>query len=253
MNKLTLIYPYYNSEGILQKQLEGWNSLAKDLIDSLEVILVDDGSPQSPALPVILRNGPLRFKIRLYRVLVDIPWNQHGARNLGAQEADHGWLFMSDIDHQLPEESIRALMEMKLNRKRYYTLQRVTAVKKEDGNLKYDLMTDAYGKPKPHPNTFLVTREVFWRTGGYDEDYCGVYGGDGPFMRWLKKAAPGEHLQEVVLIRWTRDLIPDASQSPEYREKYRALYRTKFEKKGGGGKNLAFPKDPIRFPWERLI
>lgn len=253
MNKLTLIYPYYNSAGILQKQLDGWNSLPLELLSNLAVILVDDGSPVFPALSVIQRQESIKFELRLYRVKVDIPWNQHGARNLGAKMAKNEWLFMSDIDHQLPEESIRGLMARKLNPECYYTLQRVTAVKKEDGNLKYDLMTDAFGKPKPHPNTFLVTKEVFWKTGGYDEDYCGVYGGDGPFMRWLNKAAEKKHFEDLILIRWTRDLIPDASQPPEYREKYRALYRTKFEKKGGGGKNLQFPKDPIRFPWERLI
>lgn len=250
MNKLTLIYPYYNSAGMLRKQIEGWNALPKELKDHLLVILIDDASPLAPAIDVI-RENDIRFNLRFYRVLKDIPWNQHGCRNLGAKEAPKGWLFLSDIDHQLPEVTIRSLMQMKLDPECFYTLQRVTAVKKEDGNLKYDLMTDARGKPKPHPNTFLVTREKFWKSGGYDEDYCGVYGGDGPFARALEKVARRTHLKDLDLIRWTRDLIPDASQPPEYREKYRKEYRKRFEKKGCS--SAANPTTWIRFPWERVI
>lgn len=250
MNRFTLIYPYYNSAGMLRKQLEGWNALPNDLKEQLLIILIDDASPVAPAIEVI-KNSSIDFPFRFYRVLKDIPWNQHGCRNLGANEAPNGWLFLSDIDHQLPEESIRALVEFPLREKQFYTLRRVTAVKKEDGNMKFDLMTDASGKPKPHPNTFLVTKKIYWQSGGYDEDYCGTYGGDGPFARALERNATRTHLTGIDLVRWTRDQIPDASQPPEYREKYRALYRARFEKKGTS--KAPIPTSWIRFPWERVI
>lgn len=249
-NKITLVYAYYNSAGMLQAQLFNWLAMPKDIMRHVNIILIDDGSPLKPALDVLKANAPLGLPLAFYRVLTDIPWNQHGCRNLGADQAADGWLFMSDIDHMLPYDSLKALVYMPLDPAKFYTLQRVTAVKKEDGNLKYDLMTDIHGKPKPHPNTFLITRKRYWEAGGYDEDYCGTYGGDGPFMRQLERIATREHLQHLDLIRWTRDLIPDASQPPEYREAYRGLYRPLFEKKGGGKAHK--PTSWVRFPWEKV-
>jgi len=253
MNRINLIYPYYNSAGILLKQLENIAGFPQQTLDHLQVIVIDDCSPHAPALPQIrlFFGDSIPGWLNLYRVLVDIPWNQHGCRNLGAKIAPDGWLFMSDIDHMLPIESMNGLMQYQLDPEKYYTLQRVTAVKKEDGNFKYDLMTDAFGKPKPHPNTYFLTKDKYWQAGGYDEDYCGTYGGDGPFMRNLNAVAEKVHFQDLVLIRWTRDVIPDASQPPEYREKYRALYRKLFEKKGTS--RASKPVKWVRFKWERLI
>ncbi len=254
LNSITLILPYYNSAKMLLAQLMNWMMYPKEVLDKLLVIIIDDGSPVHPAWQVIQEAGVIGVNLRLYRVTVDIPWNQHGAKNLGAMEAPDGWMFMSDIDHMLPYASIKGLMERRLDPSKYYTLQRVTAVKKEDGNLKYDLMTDIHGKPKPHPNTFLVTRKMFWATGGYDEDYCGSYGGDGPFVRMLERVSGGKvHFQDLDLIRWTRDQIPDASQQPEFRERYKAEYRRRFDEKGRLGTRDGKPSNPIRFPWERLI
>jgi predicted glycosyltransferase involved in capsule biosynthesis len=37
-------------------------------------------------------------------------------------------------------------------------------------------MTD--DRPSVHANSFMITRELFHRLGGYDERICGRYGGD---------------------------------------------------------------------------
>src|SRR3546814_6967601 len=34
------------------------------------------------------------------------------------------------------------------------------------------------GQPKPHPNSFVMTRDMYWRLGGYDEWFTGIYGTD---------------------------------------------------------------------------
>lgn len=247
----TLIYPYYNAPGMLRIQLSGWDLMPDWMKERVLVILVDDCS-QVPALETVRSSGPVDFQLQIYRVLKDIPWNQHGARNLGAKVAPNGWLFMSDIDHTLPTASLAYLLDMEKDTDRFYTLQRLTAVKDNDHSFRYEVMLGADGKSKPHPNTFLVTRTKFWKTGGYDEDYCGMYGGDGPFMRWMDRVALRTHLPEISLIRWSREVVPDASQPEEFREKYREVYRQAFRRKGelkerkpGGG--------VIRFPWERVL
>ena len=251
-NRLTLIYPYYNAPLMLQAQLFNWLVVPDKWKRLLTVILIDDCSLEKPALPVVEAVGKLGFDFRLYRVKDDIPWNQHGARNLGVKEAPDGcWLFLSDIDHTLPAHVIVSLMERMLDKNAFYTMKRLTAVRNGPETVEYELMLDSQDRPKPHPNTFLVTKNVFWKAGGYDEDYCGCYGGDGPFRKWLDRSARHVHLDDAHVVRWSRDLIPDASLQPEMRAKYKPLYKPRFDAKGGG--RASKPMNWIRFQWERLI
>jgi glycosyltransferase involved in cell wall biosynthesis len=218
----------------------------------LSIILVDDGSQDKPALPVIKTTGDLGLNLKLYRVMTDIPWNQHGARNLGANVAPKGnWLFLSDIDHTLPAMVIPKLMDKNLDKNSFYTFKRLTAYRSGLGDVEYELMLNKDGKSKPHPNTFLMTKKLFWKAGGYDEDYCGCYGGDGPFRRWLDRTGKHVHLEDVHVVRWPREIIPDASLPQEMRDRYKPLYRPRFEAKGGG--KAEKPTKWIRFEWERLL
>lgn len=67
------------------------------------------------------------------------------------------------------------------------------------------------GLHKPHPNSFVMTRDHYWYVGGYDEDFCGVYGTDGLFKeRAFTKGGRG-HLKGIALMRYSREIIPDAS------------------------------------------
>lgn len=246
MNKLTMIYPYYNAPQMLATHLFSWSMFPKDVLQHLLFIIVDDCSQHSPALQVVKHFQDSRLPIRLYQVDVDIPWNQHGARNLAAMKAPKGWMLMSDIDHTVPLESVEWILRAKLDQGCFYTFQRMTRV---PGGKVEPMLKD--GKPKPHPNTYLLTRGLFWRAGGYDEDFCGTYGGDGPFRRLLNQAGQHVHLGRVSIVRWPREVIPDASQQPEFREAYRGLYYPKFKEKGGS--RMGKPIDWIRFPWSRLI
>lgn len=247
MNKLTLIYPYYNAPQMLATHLFSWALFPRDVLQHLAIIIVDDGSQQSPALPVVEHFKDSKLPLRLYRVKVDIPWNQHGARNLAAKEAPKGWMLMSDIDHTVPLQSIEWILHSKLDPGCFYTFKRMTRV--PGGRMAP--MLDKEGKPKPHPNTYLLTRNLFWNAGGYDEDFCGTYGGDGPFRRLLDKTGRHVHLGNVSIVRWPREVISDASQQPEFRDAYRGLYPTKFKEKGGSA--MEKPTTWVRFPWERLI
>jgi hypothetical protein len=112
-------------------------------------------------------------------------------------------------------------------------------------------MVNGSGNLKPHPNTFLLTKSAYWGAGGYDEDYCGTYGGDGPFARWLSVGRERKHLEDVRVVRWPREVISDASLPPAFREEYKKLYRPLFEAKGGGAAQR--PTRWVRFPWERVL
>lgn len=238
MSAFTLCLPYYENPGILARQIETWNSYDDEARAQISVALVDDGSPRNPALPVIKAN-PCKLKIRLWRVLENKPWNQHGARNLAARAVGgNPWLLMTDIDHLLEPEAALKVVRASLKPACHYTFDRVSLP---------DLLPY-----KAHCNTFLVTRDAYWKVGGYDEDYCGAYGGDGPFLRALGRLTPERRMAGVRVVRVPRDVMPDASTTEwprvgEFKDAYRELHKAK--NKRGDVK----PVNPLRFTWERQL
>lgn len=245
---LSLCLPYYKNPGMLAEQFRVWAGYPYSLKAQLEIVLVDDASPQ-PALDVPRPDGlpPLR----IYRVLEDILWHQHGARNLAAKEAACPWLFLTDIDHVVPAKTLEKLLPL-LAESRYssvYTFGRVDAP---------DLLPtlDGRGEKKPHCNTFAMTKAHFWTVGGYDED-CVGYGTDSYFRRRLLTFGATTHLPKLHIIRYPREVIADANTTPpgidpkEFRAKSRRRQETKVRlqqkaQTGEGPKVLAFA-------WERVL
>lgn len=236
MSELTLCIPYYENPSMLARQIETWNDYDLKTQGGFSVAIVDDGSPRNPALPVIQAN-PCKLKIRLWRIAENIPWNQHGARNLAAKAVGgNGWLLMTDIDHILEPDAARAVVVAEIDRRYHYTFNRISLPERSPY--------------KMHCNSFLVTREAYWKAGGYDEDYCGTYGGDGPFLRALRQVAP-ERRMEVALLRMPREVLADASttewpRTGPLKQAYQEIHKAK-NKTGEG------PKNPLRFTWERLL
>jgi glycosyltransferase involved in cell wall biosynthesis len=211
---ISLVMPYYRNPGQLSLQyaeMTRWTKMAKAQI---EVIIVDDGSPE-PAVDVERPEG--LPALRIYRVLEDRPWHQHAARNLGAKMAHGPWLLLTDIDHVLTAESADALLKRahRLHGNTAYMLHRVEA----DTGLP---TVNDRGQLKPHPNSFVMSRDLYWRCGGYDEEFRG-YGTDGLFKQRLFSIAEKGFLKKVPLVRYWRDIVPDAStttlgrKTPEFR------------------------------------
>lgn len=197
--------PYYENPGMLALQFANWRAWTGKHRNRLEVIIVDDGSPESPAANV--PRPPGLPALRIYRVTEDRPWWQNGARNIGAHEARDGWMLLTDMDHMLEPgpaaELFRLLDKGRLDPGTAYMLGRIEADTRRP-------TLGADGRPKPHPNSFIMTRETFWRAGGYDERTAGHYGTDRIFRDRLYAHARRGHLA-VALTRYWRDLVPDAS------------------------------------------
>jgi hypothetical protein len=222
---ITFIYTYYNNPKMLAAQYALWASYPDDLKDQIEIAIVDDGSadraidvPRPDGLP----------KLRLYRVTQDIPWNQHGARNLGAREADDGtWLFLCDMDHAVPAESLRQMLADHDPEKCYRFERRMVS----DPNL---IGVGA--------NILLLTKALFWRIGGYDEALCGRYGTDRAFR--ARFPVPMVTLPIVVDVYTSRQ-VEDAATTglPRTMDGVRELIA---ERKG---------KAPVvvSFDWERQL
>jgi hypothetical protein len=232
---------------MLARQIQEWQQYPAEL----RIILVDDGSPV-PALPVVSEQASdaLKSRLRLYRVQIDRPWAREGARNLSATEAETEWVCMVDIDHVLPAAAARHLVEFEPSPDLWYRFKRYRQGKADETRMK-DLIPreQEFGPVKEHIDSYLITREVYWGIGGYDEDFVGCLGGGTEFLKRLERnyGAPLMLPADICLHVYTRDKIADASVTSLSRD-------TRPGKERGRKKALySRPKAPLRFPWVREL
>lgn len=185
---VTFIYPYYACPQFFADQLSRWSAYQPDLRSHLSVIVVDDGSPTPATLP-----ASLDVDVRLFRIDVDVPWNWLAARNIGAKYADDCWLLLTDMDHVVPEDTLRAVIYGQHDPRVVYVFSR----REHTG-----------ASVTPHSASFLMTRAMFWQIGGYDERLSGVYGTDGTFRARIRAHAPIQVLTDA-LVRY--EFVSDAS------------------------------------------
>lgn len=207
MTDLSIISAYYRNPMMLAHQYATWAAYPDDLKARIEIIIVDDGSPE-PATEVERPEG--LPALRIYRHIEDRMWWQHAARNRGAHHAAGDWLLLTDIDHVLPEASLGRLLKRMAEQKgppAYYTFHRLDAP-----DLRPKLKN---GREHPHPNTFCMPASLYEQIGGYDERFCGIYGTDAMFRRSAQASAREIHLRDVPVVRYDREVIEDASTRVE--------------------------------------
>lgn len=203
---VTFVYPYYENPEFLAYQARQWTAYPKHVRMPLSAIIVDDGSPEHPAEP-ILKGAEQPFPISLYRIEIDVRWNWPAARNIGFHRASDGWVFVTDMDHVVPPETAEAMILGQYDPKRIYCFARA----EHTG-------ADIH----PHSASFLMTRKLFWKIGGYDERGSGFYGNDGPWRRRCAEKAKfamlpdklirHEHVADSSTTRYLRKQPEDAGR-----------------------------------------
>lgn len=191
MNPTSLVLAYYENPGQLRRQYALLRSMPADIRAHLQVVIVDDGSPENPAFA-----EDIGMPLEVYRIGVDIRWNQDAARNIGAKHAANEWLLLTDIDHEVPEQTWRGVVFGDLTKHWVYRFSRVSAPDMEPY--------------KPHPNSWFMTKATYERAGGYDERFAGFYGTDADFRDRASKAGP-TCILSYPIIRVPREVQPDAS------------------------------------------
>ena len=230
MRKVTLVLAYYENPSMLERQYAVLRALPEELRAWISLTVVDDGSPDSPARAPMESLGIASFE--LYRVDVDVRWNQDACRNIGAHHARaDGWLLLTDMDHLVPEATWRRVIQGRLDRSIVYRFSRVSEPELQPY--------------KPHPNTWLLTRRLYVTVGGYDERFAGWYGTDADFRDRITPRAKAVEILPEVIIRVPREVTPDASttryerKSAEDVENIRRILHARTP--GARPKTLSFP------------
>jgi hypothetical protein len=239
---LTIIVPFYRNCQMLQRQHWEWNQYPK----GVRIVVVDDGSPE-PA-NALLKDSPLGDQLRVYRIQEDIPWNRNGARNLGANVAETKWIIQIDIDHILPADSLRQLLTKNLSLKGWYRFARFRCGRADETRRKDAVADDVeFAQIRPHGDSYLCPKELYWKAGGYNEDFSGCLGGGSPFLKVLEDEGPVKVLEDVCLHVYTRDKIQDASDFTLSRDV------SEYKRRKAAMKGHYRGKNPLRFSWAQVL
>jgi hypothetical protein len=239
----TWITTYYNNSNMLLRQLSEWEKYPYNARQLIRFIVVDDGSSFS-ALDVINHFsehiGLITFDLALYRVKVDIPWNQDGCRNLAMKFCETEWAFLTDIDRLLPRDQVKDFLNFSPRAGTYY--------------MPSQQLTNGTYLDAPHPNSFFMSKTDFWSMGGYDEDFAGYYGTDGNFRKCAKGAGLIEaRTRAFKITKFTGADIAD-SRTTNYGRKdshYAVANNADLLAKRNGPAYRA--SVPVRFPFERQM
>lgn len=167
MPKLSIISHYYNHPQMVQDQIAYWESLPDSFLSQVEFVLIDDCSEKTPLI------SATKLNLRVYRVITDVPWNQGGARNLGAFNATGDWALYFDIDQKFYVEPMVAVLDC---------LDRLDTMAMYYFRIKELIDITVNKSLANHPNTFLVNLPKFKELAMYDEDFCGHYGYEDLYM-----------------------------------------------------------------------
>lgn len=138
-----------------------------ELLDRIQFVVVDDGSPVPVRIP-----PELDLNVLLLAVVRERSWNQVAARNLSVLYSRSDRVLCTDIDLEYDEATLSHLVEMRLPRRNLYLIP----WRQPDGSIK-----------RYHPSACVMSRGRYLELFGSDEEFAGRYGAEDRFLReWQK-------------------------------------------------------------------
>jgi len=245
----SIIHPFYNNpkadfphntEG-LTRHLDNWFGIDQSIRRRMEIIIVDDHSPEPINVDMLKNKG---FDISVYRILDDINWNVTGARNLGITKAKYDWLFLSDFDFSVTNLTLSGFPEIYKGDNYTYWPE-----------LYYPSMRRKRWRC-PHPNTFFIKKDVIKKAGMYDEDFAGHWGYEDSFLHEvtlplanIEKFHPHEQFDSFS-VRWYDKLSTGINRGDDNTNPNPMKYQIKKDQVAAG---TYVPGAYLRFKYERLL
>jgi len=181
--KLSVIFPVLNSHEIVRRQTLYFQKM--NLPDDVEILFIDDGSDPPVDSPYVA-----------YRTNDTRPWTWALARNQGVRIAKGRNLLLSDLDYIIPKKVIEFGMEFEGD---YMPFKREFGILDENGDFHQDIDTlvewgwdiNRYEERgfqlPPHPNEFIIRRDLFFEMGMYREDLVEKQYPQGEDRDWKRK------------------------------------------------------------------
>ena len=199
-NDVTVIMTWYGQTHHLLRQLDFYTRMVKKYDFRPTVIIINDANePEREFFRHCIKSYKPLFNLKGIDVWPDNGFNSHTCRNLGAKLAKTDWLFFLDADTFESDEGYYHLrFEKELDYEMFY-------LPKADMQLPENMegyeLVDPKGllKQYAHPNCWVMTKECFWSTGGYDIEYCGVRQGDAEFFLSIGR---GDKTWDHDLLSW---------------------------------------------------
>jgi predicted glycosyltransferase involved in capsule biosynthesis len=220
---LTLSLSYYNDEDYLFNHTKKWKEYNK----LINLQIIDDCSNESIDQSSLFEEL-IEMNVSLYRILEDIVWNIPGVRNLGASVANSEWILFCDMDQYFEKKEIKKIVNLlkkeKLDKNNFYSFQRKNGVRTA--------------------GTMLMTKDLFWSCGGYDEDLVGNYGHNDPLLReqLISIGSKEVVLENIICQQIKADCALDRSGNSINEEKFKQKI-----------KNLPRKEmNILRFSWEKI-
>ena len=246
---LTVAYLYYRDTAYLERHVNHWVTLPRDLLKRISILIVDDCSPMDQSARAVLEKmRDCDVRAAVVRVGEDIKWNIGGARNLAFALAPTELVLLVDAD-QLVTQS---LLEWSLRHSKY-------ALARCDIFLDFPRKFPNDLRHRVHPATILTSRSSYWRVGGCDEDFVGNYGFTDVHFAARLRQTPGcrrisserpiiEHVAnftDAMALEPAPPLIHlERSHSSHDIAANKAILRKKFQGQ------LPWSTDYLRFSWE---
>ena len=209
MKNFTIYFPFYNQHKALKFNLDLYSSFSQDVRNKIEFLIVDDGSQKEQAFQVA-KDYVDSLNLSLYKIHADIPWNQGAANNIAFKESKNDWVLRTDIDYFIKENELLGIKEAYTDGRCADEKSRVPVFHEKyvywfwtylaEDFPPYNIIQGWYedGTVDDHPNTFLVHKEMYWKTGGYNEYFCGNYGDDFEFTPRLFNVATYAKLKNSI-------------------------------------------------------
>lgn len=242
----TFITTYYDNSFYLEKFIERHRT-ARDY----KIIIVDDCSQKYPAYD-ILKDANVT-NINLFRVLDRVGFNSHGCRNLAMQQTTTEWNLLCDIDYDAIGVSIinEAIPDLDPTQPCFLPVVTFETKKKDCQSI----------------NDFLVTKNTYWKAGGYDTEFTGMHFGDRIFISRMTRGACEQVLFEECWLEEMESQIAHRVQieSNDLIEEFdkkegKMIYSTAMKRLVDRTTQLVHSRwkhnimcDPVPFRWEQQI
>ena len=198
-NDITVVMTWYGQENHLYNQMEFYNRMMQTYPCKPRVIVVNDGHEEGrEQFRKTIEVHRERFDLMGIDVMTDFGFNSHACRNLAMKYVKTDWALIIDADTYESEGMFKYLrFNHELKDDMFYVPKGDMEVPED--MTEYELLCPkGIVKYQTHPNCWIMTRECFWSTGGYDLEFQGVRHGDAEFFTGIGR--PGVKTWDYELL-----------------------------------------------------